>query len=412
MEGVGGYGAQARVPSRSAAVRGVSKSLRCVPMIGSLVTREFVLDVVLIVLDLLGLVLGARLLGRRGVEDAALLRDAAVVVGFGLAWTLAMTALVAFGLHTRFGAMRAAVHGIVFVAAPLAIGRGVVRCMGGRVASGIAGIAGGVIVGLVYAWSHLVEPYRLEITSHRIATPRAAKLPRTIEVALVADVQTDAVGPWEEQVFRAVADARPDLVLLAGDYVQHAQRERFLVERERFRALFGLLDPWPPLGVIAVLGDIDPDPTIFEGMRVRLLEDETVVVGDVLQITGLTLASSRHPFGEALSRRVDGFDGYPIVLGHAPDFAIPVIDGRVTVEALLLAGHTHGGQVVVPGFGPPITLSSVPRDVARGDLHEYGLARVCVSRGTGMERGMAPRVRLFCRPQLVFFTIGPSTAQD
>ncbi|MBI5851186.1 MAG: metallophosphoesterase [Planctomycetes bacterium] len=351
-------------------------------MIARVVTREFVLDVVLIVLDLLGLVLGARLLGRRGVEDAALLRDAAIVVGFGLGWTLTMTAFVALGLHTRFGAMRAAVHGIVFVAAPLAIGRGVLWCMGGRVVSGIAGIAAGVIVGLVYAWSHLVEPYRLEITEHRIVTPRAAKFARTIEVALVADVQTDAVGPWEEQVFRAVADARPDLVLLAGDYVQHAQRERFLVERERFRALFDLLDPWPPLGVIAVLGDVDPDPTIFHGTRVRLLEDETA------------------------------FDGYPIVLGHAPDFAIPVIDGRVKIEALLLAGHTHGGQVVVPGFGPPVTLSSVPRDVARGDLHEYGLARVCVSRGTGMERGMAPRVRLFCRPQLVFFTIGPPTAQD
>jgi len=67
---------------------------------------------------------------------------------------------------------------------------------------------------------------------------------------------------------------------------------------------------------------------------------------------------------------------------------------------LLIAGHTHGGQVVVPGFGPPLTLTSVPREVAAGGLRELDGRRLYVSRGVGMERGWAPPLRLFCAPEV------------
>ena len=67
---------------------------------------------------------------------------------------------------------------------------------------------------------------------------------------------------------------------------------------------------------------------------------------------------------------------------------------------LVVAGHTHGGQVVVPGFGPIITLSGVPRAVAAGGLHEMNGNRIYVSRGAGSEQGQAPRIRLFCPPEV------------
>ncbi len=380
-------------------------------MIASLATRELVLDVLLLVLDLIGLVVGSKLLGRRSVEDATLLRDVTVMLAFALGWTALTTTMVALGLHTRFGALRAATHAAVFVVAPIAIGRGVLHLVAGRAITGLVGLLCGLVVACTYAWAHFVEPYRLEVSTHRIATPRASQLARPLRVAVLADVQTDAVGGWEEHVFRTVAAAKPDLLLLAGDYVQQANRERFVAECARFRALFELLEPWPPLGVLAVIGDVDPDQTIFQGTRVRLLRDETAsfALEPRLQVIGLTLASSRRAFDSDSSARIDGFDGYSIVLGHAPDHAIPVIDGTRRTEALFVAGHTHGGQIVVPGFGPPMTLSRVPRAVAAGGLHAYGDARVCVSRGTGLERGMAPRVRLFCRPELVVFEIGPDS---
>ncbi len=72
---------------------------------------------------------------------------------------------------------------------------------------------------------------------------------------------------------------------------------------------------------------------------------------------------------------------------------------------LTVAGHTHGGQVVVPGLGPLLTLSDVPRDVARGGLHEVDGNPVYVSPGVGLERGRAPQVRLFNRPAVAVLTL-------
>jgi hypothetical protein len=67
---------------------------------------------------------------------------------------------------------------------------------------------------------------------------------------------------------------------------------------------------------------------------------------------------------------------------------------------LVIAGHTHGGQISLPLFGPPVTLSEAPRHVAAGGLHELGGRPIYVSRGVGLERGEAPRVRLGARPEI------------
>jgi len=91
-----------------------------------------------------------------------------------------------------------------------------------------------------------------------------------------------------------------------------------------------------------------------------------------------------------------------VVLGHSPNFAL----GRIEAD-LLVAGHTHGGQVRVPLVGPLVTLSKVPRRWAAGLTDLPGGGRLLVSRGVGMEGGSAPRLRLFCRPELVVIDLAP-----
>ena len=62
----------------------------------------------------------------------------------------------------------------------------------------------------------------------------------------------------------------------------------------------------------------------------------------------------------------------------------------------------------MPGYGPLITFSSVPKSWAAG-LTELGSERwLLVSRGVGMERGHAPRLRFFCRPEIVLLEIVPA----
>ncbi len=78
--------------------------------------------------------------------------------------------------------------------------------------------------------------------------------------------------------------------------------------------------------------------------------------------------------------------------------------GRARVD-LALAGHTHGGQIVLPFFGPPLTLTGLERPYAAGGLHDYHGIPLHVSRGVGMERGSAPQVRFLCPPEICLLDV-------
>ena len=97
--------------------------------------------------------------------------------------------------------------------------------------------------------------------------------------------------------------------------------------------------------------------------------------------------------------------GLHIVWGHAPDFALS--DARAELS---IAGHTHGGQVRIPFFGPVVTFSHVPRAWAEGHTVVAPQRHLVVSRGVGMERGYAPRLRLFCPPEVVIIDVIPADA--
>ena len=114
--------------------------------------------------------------------------------------------------------------------------------------------------------------------------------------------------------------------------------------------------------------------------------------------------ASRWPLRPADVPGIREFDGLTIVMGHSPDFARPLIEEGSDIPLLCIAGHTHGGQIVIPGFGPPVTLSRLPRRYA-GGFHRIGDSALCVSRGIGMERGYAPQIRLFCPPELVVIEV-------
>ena len=94
---------------------------------------------------------------------------------------------------------------------------------------------------------------------------------------------------------------------------------------------------------------------------------------------------------------------FQILLGHKPDYSIsePPAD-------LMLAGHTHGGQVQLPFFGPLLTLSDVPRAHAEG-ANPVGNGTLIVSRGIGMEQIDAPRLRFFCWPELSVIDLLPAS---
>jgi predicted MPP superfamily phosphohydrolase len=121
-----------------------------------------------------------------------------------------------------------------------------------------------------------------------------------------------------------------------------------------------------------------------------------------LHITGLTLDDSANP-----KLVVKPSDKFHIVVGHRPDFALSAL----MQAELLVAGHTHGGQVRLPFIGPLITFSEVPRSWAAGVTQLQENKILSVSRGIGMERDLAPRLRFLCRPQIVVIDLIPAVVE-
>ncbi len=258
------------------------------------------------------------------------------------------------------------------------------------------GILGALLV-VTAAWSMGVEPRWLEVSHHRIAAPG---LDRTVRVALVADLQTDHWGRFERGIFARLDAWQPDLVLFAGDYLQPDGMPEFEDLLPSVQAAVEHSCATADLGCVAVRGDVDPDvwPLIFAPAGGRAVERSTTLQLGPLTVTALDLADSR-----SATPPVPASEHFHIVLGHAPDYATAGVPAD-----LLLAGHIHGGQVRLPGLGPLLTLSRVPRSWATGRTELPKGGTLIVSRGLGLERGAAPRLRLLCRPELVLIELHPT----
>jgi predicted MPP superfamily phosphohydrolase len=346
---------------------------------------------------LVGAWLALRVPVRGAWREAAWLVPAAVVVG---------VVFVEVGSRWHgFAVLRAACHALFCVLLPLlAVRAWTWRRRWPRAA--VAALSAAVGGEACYVWALHVEPFRLEVTTEWVYSRRLTGLAAPVRVVAIADLQPDEIGAHEVAVFDRVVALRPDLVVFLGDTFS-VHGEQFSLQQPLLHAQLARLQP--RLGMFAVDGDVDADAAhrVFEGTAVRVLVDEHEALPDVpIDVIGLSRARSRRLSMDAgLVRRLGG-DRF--VLGHAPDYMHVAFEHRLRIDGLLLAGHTHGGQVQVPGFGPLITLSSVPRWLAAGGVFRAGDAWLGVSRGIGMERDDAPRIRFWCRPQLLVLDLAPA----
>lgn len=317
------------------------------------------------------------------VSVTALVMARRSLLAGAIAWTLGVCGLYLAALIAGWDsfARLQVLAWAIFLHAP------VVLAVSARRRPALGALAAALV--LVGVDAFLVEPRWLEVTTTPLPGPR-------LRIALVADLQTDHVGEHERAAIEAVRLAKPDLVLFAGDYV-HIRDDATAYTREAkvFNAL--VRDIPARLGAYAVRGDVEHDhwPELFDGTGITpVVESATFDLGE------LTLTALAPTDAASSSPPVPPRDGYHVVLAHRPDFALTRPDAD-----LLLAGHVHGGQVRLPGIGPLITLSNVPRDWAVGLTALPWGGHLYVSRGVGMERRNAPRLRFLCRPELTILEI-------
>jgi len=260
----------------------------------------------------------------------------------------------------------------------------------------------------VNAWATLVEPARLVVERPSLQLPAAREGRSPLRVGVLADLQVTRVGAYERAAVRALMAEAPDLILIPGDLFQ-GPMSAWPAARAELRALLGELDA--PGGVFVVTGNSGHAagvPELVEGTRCQLLVNRPVEapVRD-RRVVVLGLAEGGFPRRVVASfeaRAAEDPGAVHLVLVHRPGAGLEALAPDSPLD-LVIAGHTHGGQVVVPGFGPPLTLSTAPRHVAAGGLNRVDGNAVYVSRGVGMERKWAPRVRLFCPPEVTLLTL-------
>ncbi|HEX8322338.1 MAG TPA: hypothetical protein VF595_00370, partial [Tepidisphaeraceae bacterium] len=173
-----------------------------------------------------------------------------------------------------------------------------------------------------------------------------------------------------------------------------------------------LLDRLPArLGIYGTLGNHDGDvlPVFAGDWPVRVLCNETLCLRDgetTLELIGLhgvepTDASPR--VLQALPPR--GPLALRVLMAHYPSQATWLAPG---VADVVLTGHTHGGQVCLPGGWPPVTHETLPRRFARG-VHWLGDRWLVIGRGLGFS---THRVRTFCPAEAIELTLVRGSASD
>lgn len=273
----------------------------------------------------------------------------------------------------------------------------------GRTLSALAFATVTIVLLAVYVEAYHREPRDLQVVRHAVDLTAGASSVGHLRIVHLSDIQTYHVGPHEERALREALGQKPDLIVLTGDYVQSRLDDTRAQAGRDLRALIRRVDLRAPLGVFAVQGDTDRQwPDILRETPVRSLTSEIARLplpgGRTMSLVGLTLNESRGDDQTALALVARApEDDLRVVLGHRPDF-VKTLAGRTRVD-LALAGHTHGGQIVVPGFGAPMTLSSLPRRYASG-LHFFEGIPLHVNPGIGMERLTAPQVRFLCPPEV------------
>lgn len=244
-----------------------------------------------------------------------------------------------------------------------------------------------VVPAALAVWGFGLEPASLRNESTVLRPSHWPASCDGLRIAVLADLHVGSphvgIGKLKE-VVGLTNRAQPDVILLAGDLVIHGVvGGRFVPPEDSAAALSELR---AASGVYAVLGNHDwwldarRVRSALESVGIPVLEDSATRIRSGscdFWLAGVSdFWEGAHDVDTALARVPS--EATVLVFTHNPD-VFPEIPDRV---ALTIAGHTHGGQVYIPGVGRPIVPSRYGERFAIGHIEEGG-RHLFVSSGVG-----------------------------
>ena len=242
-------------------------------------------------------------------------------------------------------------------------------------------------------WRGAKNAAKVELRHHRVSSPSLPKPFDGFTILQLSDLHADLCPPAMDRVAALIADLDYDLCVLTGDFrgptwgPYEAALAGMARIRERLKGpVYGVLGNHDTICMVPGLEDM--------GIRMLLNESETIERGgSEIHVAGIDDAHFYRV--DNIEKAAQGFphDEFSILISHTPEIYRQAAHADFN---LLLAGHTHGGQICLPGR-VPITLDSVlPRSMGSGRWQYHDMIGY-TSVGAGCS--IVP-VRFNCPPEI------------
>jgi uncharacterized protein len=258
-----------------------------------------------------------------------------------------------------------------------------------------------------------VERHWIEITQEEVHIPGLAAAFDGMRIAQLSDLHMDEYSEpfFLRRAVDHVNELKPDAVFLTGDYVTAGITTRRFAEGAAWQCA-NLLTALECRTRYAILGN--HDVLVNSGLVAEALADNgmTVLVNACLPIeragarfwlAGLDDAVEGRPDAErAIPPQIRHIAHEPVILMcHAPDYADRLLAHPAgQAVAVMVSGHTHGGQVRLPFVGA-MELPKMGRKYVEGWFHLQGM-QLYVNRGLGT---VGVPFRFYCQPEITLFTL-------
>jgi predicted MPP superfamily phosphohydrolase len=273
---------------------------------------------------------------------------------------------------------------------------------------------------LLIIYGFLIEPDRLVINNYELKMKKWSPKLNGLKIAAISDIHGGSNFITVDKIRQIVVETnaqKPDLIVLLGDYLSPSLFNRKELRMPLETVAQNLTGLQAKYGVYAILGNVDEAfdkkkvSAELEKVGIQVLSNEVVSIqisGEKLRLLGKQ-DKMESPDWKEISNQLKSIlakgeqEGNLIVLVHNPDY-IDTISGELMISndlTLILAGHTHGGQVSLPLVGSPIIPSSYGQKYAAGHIQEAGTDMFVT---TGVGTSLIP-VRFGVPPEISVLTL-------